>query len=193
MEIYLATINHHKFEEIRRITPPWVELMLPEKKIEVLEDGETFIENALKKALIYGDNLKKPVLADDSGLVIESLGGFPGVLSARFMKGESYEKKMREILKMLEGKDRKASFVCSAVFYDPLTKLLIGVEEKVMGRITEEIRGNGGFGYDPIFLPEGHDKTFGEDPGVKEKLSHRSKAFKKLFSLLERILDKSAG
>ncbi|HDG62444.1 MAG TPA: non-canonical purine NTP pyrophosphatase, partial [Thermotoga sp.] len=57
----------------------------------------------------------------------------------------------------------------------------------------EEIRGNGGFGYDPIFLPEGHDKTFGEDPGVKEKLSHRSKAFKKLFSLLERILDKSAG
>jgi len=193
MEMYVATTNHHKFEEIKKVAPSWAKLILPREKVEVLEDGKTFIENALKKALAYGDYFKKPVLADDSGLVIESLGGFPGIMSARFMEGESYEKKMGEILKMLEGKDRRASFVCSAVFYDPLTKLLIGVEEKVVGRITEGMKGNKGFGYDPIFLPEGYDKTFGEDPSIKERLSHRSKAFRKLFSLLEKILNRSEG
>ncbi|HIP92440.1 MAG TPA: RdgB/HAM1 family non-canonical purine NTP pyrophosphatase [Thermotoga sp.] len=191
MEIYVATTNPHKFREIEKIAPSWVKLVLPRIKMNIIEDGKTFIENALKKALIYGDHFGKPVLSDDSGLVIESLGGFPGVLSARFMEGESYEKKMKKILEMLKGKSREAFFVCSAVFYDPYSKFLMGVEERVKGKITEEIRGKGGFGYDPIFLPEGYDKTFGEDPNIKEKLSHRSKAFKRLFSLLEMILNKS--
>ncbi|AIY86346.1 MULTISPECIES: RdgB/HAM1 family non-canonical purine NTP pyrophosphatase [unclassified Thermotoga] len=189
LTVYLATTNPHKVEEIKMIAPKWMEILPSPEKIEVVEDGETFLENSVKKALVYGKKLKHPVMADDSGLVIYSLGGFPGVMSARFMEEHSYEEKMRTILKMLEGKDRKAAFVCSATFFDPVENTLISVEDRVEGRIANEIRGTGGFGYDPFFIPDGYDKTFGEIPHLKEKISHRSKAFRKLFSVLEKILE----
>ena len=187
LRIYIATTNSHKVEEIREIAPEWTEILPSPEKIEVIEDGETFLENSVKKAIAYGKKLKLPVIADDSGLVIHSLGGFPGVTSARFMEEHSYEEKMKIILRMLEGKDRRAAFVCSATFFDPQKNLLVSVEDRIEGHIAEEIKGTGGFGYDPFFIPEGYDKTFGEMPKLKKKLSHRSKAFKKLFSILPRI------
>nr|WP_231555976.1 RdgB/HAM1 family non-canonical purine NTP pyrophosphatase [Thermotoga neapolitana] len=185
--IYVATTNPHKVEEIKEIAPEWAEILPSPEKIEVIEDGETFLENSVKKAIVYGKKLKSPVIADDSGLVIYSLGGFPGVMSARFMEEYTYEEKMKTILKMLEGKDRKAAFVCSATFFDFQRNLLVSVEDRVEGYIAEEIRGTGGFGYDPFFVPEGYDRTFGEMPELKKKLSHRSRAFRKLFSILSKI------
>ncbi|PLV58749.1 RdgB/HAM1 family non-canonical purine NTP pyrophosphatase [Thermotoga sp. KOL6] len=187
--VYIATTNTHKVEEIKEIAPEWIDLLPSPEKIEVVEDGETFLENSVKKAIVYGKKLKQPVIADDSGLVIYSLGNFPGVMSARFMEDYSYKDKMKTILRMLEGKDRRAAFVCSATFFDPLKNILVSVEGRVEGKIAEEIRGNGGFGYDPFFVPDGFDRTFGEIPHLKKKLSHRAQAFKKLFLILSKVLE----
>lgn len=185
--IFVATTNEHKVKEILEVAPEGVTLSPVPHQIDVEEDGNSFLENSVKKAIAYGNALGQPVLADDSGLIVYALNGFPGVLSARFMGNAPYKVKMEKILEMLKGKDRKAAFVCCATFYDPHSKLLLSVEERVEGRIAEEIRGCGGFGYDPFFIPDGYDKTFGEAPELKKQISHRSKAFKKLFRLLEGI------
>lgn len=185
--LFVATTNDHKVREIMEVAPEGVTLLPAPQRINVEEDGETFLENSVKKAIAYGKSLGQPVLADDSGLVVYSLNGFPGVFSARFMEEAPYSVKMEKILEMLEGKDRRAAFVCCATFYDPGSNLLLSVEGKVEGRIAEKIRGCGGFGYDPIFIPDGYDKTFGEAPELKKQISHRSRAFRKLFHLLEEI------
>ncbi|HBT40048.1 MAG: Non-canonical purine NTP pyrophosphatase [Thermotoga sp. 50_1627] len=190
--LLLATRNSHKVEEIRRFVPEKVKIVtLQDVNIhqEAEENGETFMENAIKKAVFYAQIADLPTIADDSGLVIDALSGFPGVKSARFMPGASYREKMQFILKMLEGKtDRTARFVCAATYYDPKEKLLICSEGVVEGHISEEIRGTFGFGYDPIFIPEGFHNTFGELDEVKHTISHRYRAFSKLFSLLSAII-----
>lgn len=190
MEIYIATSNLHKIEEIKQILKN-VEYRIKAspKKVEVDENGETFLENSVKKAFIYGNILGEKVIADDSGLVIDYLGGFPGVMSARFMEGKSYIEKMQEILKrMKNAENRSARFVCVASYYDPGDGILISAEGIVEGRIAYDIKGESGFGYDPIFIPDGYDQTFGElGEEIKMKISHRSKALKKLFSLIEKI------
>jgi XTP/dITP diphosphohydrolase len=189
-KIYIATTNNHKIEEIKKILEDFeIEIEQSPKKIEVEEDGKTFIENSVKKAYYYANILDAPVIADDSGLVIDYLGGFPGVMSARFLEGKSYEEKMNEILKKLNNaSDRSARFVCVASFYDPTEGILISAEGVIEGKIAWEIRGNGGFGYDPIFIPKGYDKTFGElGEEVKREISHRSRAFRKLFSILFKL------
>jgi XTP/dITP diphosphohydrolase len=189
-KIYIATTNNHKIEEIKKILEDFeIEIEQSPKKIEVEEDGKTFIENSVKKAYYYANILDAPVIADDSGLVIDYLGGFPGVMSARFLEGKSYEEKMNEILKKLNNaSDRSARFVCVASFYDPTEGILISAEGVIEGKIAWEIRGTGGFGYDPIFIPEGYDKTFGElGEEVKREISHRSRAFRKLFSILFKL------
>jgi len=190
LKIVVATSNDHKVQEIKEILKNFnVEIEKTPKIVEVEEDGKTFLENSVKKAYYFGNVLNMPVVADDSGLIIDYLGGFPGVMSARFMKEKSYEEKMREILKRLNDvKDRSARFVCVASFYDPINEILISTEGVIEGRIAIEIRGNGGFGYDPIFIPEGYNKTFGElGEEIKREISHRSRAFRKLFSLILKL------
>ncbi|MDN5324332.1 MAG: XTP/dITP diphosphohydrolase [Thermosipho sp. (in: thermotogales)] len=192
LKIVVATSNDHKVQEIKEILKNFnVEIEKSPKIVEVEEDGKTFLENSVKKAYYFGNVLNMPVVADDSGLIIDYLGGFPGVMSARFMKEKSYEEKMREILKRLNDvKDRSARFVCVASFYDPIDEILISTEGVIEGRIAIEIRGNGGFGYDPIFIPEGYNKTFGElGEEIKREISHRSRAFRKLFSLILKLKD----
>jgi len=192
LKIVVATSNDHKVQEIKEILKNFnVEIEKTPKIVEVEEDGKTFLENSVKKAYYFGNVLNMPVVADDSGLIIDYLGGFPGVMSARFMKEKSYEEKMREILKRLNDvKDRSARFVCVASFYDPINEILISTEGVIEGRIAIEIRGNGGFGYDPIFIPEGYNKTFGElGEEIKREISHRSRAFRKLFSLILKLKD----
>ncbi len=190
--LLIATKNKHKAEEIKRFVPEGIEVRTLADlgvNLEPDEDGDTFVQNAIKKAVFYGNMIKTEVVADDSGLVIEALNGFPGVQSARFMKESDYKEKMRVILKMMENKDnRTARFVCAATYYNPFENVVICVEEKVEGRLAHEIRGFSGFGYDPIFIPDGYDKTFGELGEEKHKLSHRYKAFSKLFSLLRAII-----
>ncbi|MCS7174218.1 RdgB/HAM1 family non-canonical purine NTP pyrophosphatase [Pseudothermotoga sp.] len=190
--LLLATKNKHKMEEIKRFVPKDLKVVtLDDLGIdqEIEENGETFMENASKKAVFYANLSSLPTIADDSGLVIDALNGFPGIRSARFMPGTSYNEKMQMILRMLEGKtNRNARFVCAASYYDPKEKLLVCVEGTVEGHISKEIRGNFGFGYDPIFVPVGFSKTFGELGEEKHTMSHRYKAFSKLFSILNVII-----
>lgn len=105
------------------------------------------------------------------------------------MEGRPYVEKMSKILDMLKDKeDRSAQFVCVATYFNPKNGLLISVEGKVFGIISTEVRGTFGFGYDPFFIPDGYEKTFGElGDSIKKKISHRAKAFRKLFEILKEV------
>lgn len=190
--LLIATRNKHKVEEIKRFVPLEVKILSLDDldvKLEAPEDGNNFVENAIKKAIFYGNMTKQRTIADDSGLLIDSLDGFPGVHSARFMKDSSYEQRMIFILEMLKNKqDRTARFVCAAAYYDPVEKVVLCCEGAVEGKISHSIRGTGGFGYDPIFIPNGYETTFGEMGEEKHKLSHRYKAFSALFEKLSAII-----
>ena len=190
MKAYLVSSNPHKLDEISMLLPEGFELdiitsIAPER--EIVEDAKTFYGNSLIKIEAYR-SCGVPLLADDSGLVIDALDGFPGIASARFMEGSPYSDKMRELLIRLEGireSERTARFVCAALFYNPCDNSIIGVEGKVEGTIAFEISGKEGFGYDPIFIPLGYDRTFGElGYSVKSRLSHRARAFTHLLSLV---------
>ncbi len=156
------------------------------------ENGKTFAENSLIKAKYYGDKTGLVALADDSGLCIDVLNGKPGIHSARWAINKEGEKDFSEAFdkirwalneKTLSMKQDKinAHFICNLSIYDPKTKNHHSFEGKVSGHLTFPARGYKGFGYDPIFIPEGYSKTFGEMPNAeKEKISHRSKAFEQL-------------
>lgn len=188
----IATRNKHKLEEIKRFVPQEIQILSLndlDVKIEAPEDGNSFVENAIKKAIFYGNVTRYRTIADDSGLVIDALDGFPGVHSARFMENSSYEQKMLFILEMLKNKqEKRARFVCAAAYYDPVEKIVLCCEKDVEGRISEAIRGTNGFGYDPIFIPDGYQMTFGEMKEEKHRLSHRYKAFSTLFEKLSAII-----
>jgi len=191
-ELFFVTGNDNKVKELNILSRGIFDVKkiteIMEEK-EIIEDGKSFEENSLKKIMAYKD-AKKFLIADDSGLEIDALGGEPGVQSARFLGGASYTEKMEYIIKKIEGTDnRGARFVCSAFFYDPEKNLFICKTGVVEGKISFEIRGTGGFGYDPFFIPEGYEKTFGElGKEIKNSISHRAKAFKELFSAIQKVL-----
>ena len=194
MIIYIATGNKHKIEEIKQILKDEKEIEIkPITDIgpmpEVNENGDSFYENALKKAIIAGEKYNVNVIADDSGLIIDALNGLPGIRSSRFLSHLDYKERMKEILKMIrevEFEKRTARFVCSAVYFSPKKGIILGAKGIVEGKIAFEIRGDKGFGYDPIFIPNGYDKTFGEiGYPQKHEISHRSKAFRKLIALIK--------
>jgi len=192
LTILVATTNPHKLEEIKAIAPAWIELLALfqfDEVPHVEESGDSFLENSIIKAVGYGRFFGLPTIADDSGLVIDALGGKPGVESARFMSGHPYEARMTKILEQLSGtEERNAAFHCVASFYDPRTSVLLSFEGIVKGRISQRIRGSGGFGYDPIFIPVHRDKTFGElSQKVKNAISHRARAFRGLFYLVTSV------
>ena len=147
------------------------------------EEGATYEENALEKARHYGTLTGIPALADDSGIEIEHLAGKPGVRSARFAgPTSSYTQKNEAVLALLKGvpaAKRGARFVCAVAYVDANGDSYV-VRAECRGRIAESIRGDNGFGYDPIFIPEGSDQTFGElAASVKSRISHRAKALRK--------------
>jgi len=147
---------------------------------EVLENGKTFVSNAEKKARQYSKWTKELTLADDSGLMVPSLNGKPGVYSARFA-GEhcTYEDNNYKLLKMISSKKRDAKFVCVISIYDNGRRIQ-SVRGECAGKIAMKIRGKHGFGYDPIFIPRGFTKTFAELGTItKNKISHRGKALRK--------------
>jgi XTP/dITP diphosphohydrolase len=149
--------------------------------IEVAETGATFAENAVLKARGYFEQTRLWTLADDSGLEVAALGGAPGVLSARYAgAGATDEARRKLLLSELTHTDegaRQARFVCVIVLLEAATqppKIFTGVCE---GRIARAARGQGGFGYDPIFVPAGYEQTFGELPeAIKQRISHRARA-----------------
>ncbi|MCD6254540.1 MAG: RdgB/HAM1 family non-canonical purine NTP pyrophosphatase [Thermotogae bacterium] len=192
MTILIATTNPHKLEEIKAIAPACMKLIALfqfDEVPHVEESGDSFLENSIIKAVSYGRFFDLPTIADDSGLVVDALGGKPGVESARFMSGRPYETRMRKILEQLSNTEKRdAAFHCVASFYDPATSVLLSFEGIVKGRIAKQICGSSGFGYDPIFIPVHRDKTFGElSQKVKNAISHRARAFRGLFHLLTSV------
>lgn len=146
---------------------------------EVIEDGATFEENAVKKALSASAYADMAAFADDSGLEIEALDGRPGIHSARYAgEGADSAQKMEKVLKELGTTERRnARFVC-AIALAYRGNLVATFQGEVSGSIATEPRGTHGFGYDPIFIPDGFDQTFGELPEeTKERISHRARAF----------------
>lgn len=194
MEIVLATHNKKKIEEIRRITAdlPITILSLEDfpQCPETVEDKDTFEGNAVKKAAEACSCTGKPALADDSGLEVDALNGAPGVYSARYAGGtgggsdiRNYEKLLRELTNVPSTR-RGAQFVCcmALAFPDGTIKTFFG---RSKGRIDMKPKGKTGFGYDPVFIPSGYDRTFAEMSGEeKDLLSHRGKAIEKLAEFL---------
>lgn len=183
MKIIFATQNKGKVEEVKKIfyKTPFEIISLYDlgNKIEIEETGNTFTENAWLKVKAIYDNYKEPTLADDSGLIIEQLGGKPGVISARYA-GENctYDNNNKKVIEELSKfpEPHKAKFVCTAIFFDGKNK--IETVGELEGIIIKEPRGTKGFGYDPIFIPNGYQITIGEmELELKNNISHRSKAF----------------
>jgi XTP/dITP diphosphohydrolase len=193
MRIVFATKNEGKVREITEmIDRTDIELVslnhfaaLP----EIVEDGATYLENALKKARIVSEFTGETVLADDSGLQVNVLKGEPGVYSARYAgegaTDEENNAKLLARLKNIPEDKRTASFFCALVLYDRDGRYA-SFEAEWRGRIIDEGRGTNGFGYDPIFLDPKFNKTAAElPPDIKNKISHRGQAFAKLKACLD--------
>ena len=194
-KLYLASSNAGKMREFRALAAAAhssLELdLLPQYAAlqEFPEAAPTFAENAAGKALYYSRACKDMVFSDDSGLVVPVLGGEPGVHSARYAGfGASYDQKIAKVLGALHGKtgaERAAYFVC-VIAVAQMGRVIAVVSDKVDGQITEAPRGNGGFGYDPVFYFPALGKTFAELPAdQKNARSHRGKSFRRLLEVLE--------
>jgi XTP/dITP diphosphohydrolase len=198
MRLIVATRNAHKTREIQRILGPGFEvcdLSAHGDVPDIRETGKSFDENAKLKAVATSKRVPGPVVADDSGLEVDALGGAPGIHSARYAGANATDKeKVSKLLSELarvgaKGKKRRARFRCvlGLAQHGRLLEVFEGVVE---GKIADEPRGSHGFGYDPIFIPNGFKETFGELPEeVKNKISHRAKAILRLRARLAMLCD----
>lgn len=182
-QLIFATHNAHKADEVKAIVGNLFEVKnLSDINFfdEIPETGNTFKENAFQKVKYLHDKLNCNCFADDSGLSVDALNGAPGILSARYAGEPSNSQRNTEkLLNNLKNiSNRKAQFTCViAVILDGQTHFFEGI---IRGTITEYLQGEGGFGYDPIFIPDGYDKTFAELPAeIKNKISHRAIAMQK--------------
>ncbi|MCK9615735.1 MAG: RdgB/HAM1 family non-canonical purine NTP pyrophosphatase [Candidatus Omnitrophica bacterium] len=196
MRLIIATKNEGKLREIKHLLRglkiPIISLRQLAKDFHIKENGKTFFENAIKKTLpvskIYKDDL---VAGEDSGLEVEYLNSAPGVYSKRYSgKNWTYEKNNLKILKELQGvtrKKRKANFHCCLVLFKA-GKLIKRIDGRLNGYISCESRGSHGFGYDPIFYLPKYKATIAQLPlSIKNKLSHRARAFNKLKTYLKDV------
>ena len=196
-KLVIATHNAGKLREISALLEPFgihctgaAELDLPEPE----ETGVTFVDNAELKARIAADLSGLPALADDSGLCVEALGGMPGVFSARWAEaregGRDFHLAMERVWEQVEAcgprVSRDAHFVCALAVAWPNDGQAEAFEGRVDGRLVWPPRGDRGFGYDPMFVAAGMDRTFGEmEPAEKHAISHRAAAFEKLVAWLK--------
>lgn len=189
MKMVLASTNKHKLEEIVKITDNFdIQLITLDEvglgDVEIEENGSTFEENAMIKALEICLRTGLPTIADDSGLSVDPLNGEPGVMSARY-SGEdknydSNNKKLLSELGDLAYEERTARFVTVLALCFPDGRKLT-VRGEIEGKIAFSERGTNGFGYDPLFIPEGYDKTFAElTSDEKNTISHRARALARL-------------
>ena len=196
IELVIATRNAHKTREIQHILGPGFnvcDLGAHPSISEIRESGTSFEENAKFKALAASRQLPALVIADDSGLEVDALGGTPGIYSARYAGANATERdKIDKLLGELErvrGTDdqRRARFRC--VLALARSGDLLGTFEGIVeGRIADQVRGDSGFGYDPIFIPDGTQQTFGElTAETKNAISHRAKAIRALVDKLRRL------
>lgn len=190
MKILFATGNAHKVEELEYILKDTSVKIVPPYEFgltgDIEETGDTLEENAIIKARYYYDTLKVSAIGEDTGLEVSALNNAPGVKTARYA-GDQRDSldNMKLLLSNLENKeDRTARFRTVVAFiHDERVHLFEGI---VNGRIGKELRGDGGFGYDPIFIPDGYEISFAQmDDEVKNKISHRSRAVNKWIAYLE--------
>ncbi len=190
-EIVLGTNNRDKLRELKKLLRgsgiKVLSLRDFPKCAKAAENGRTFEANARKKARYYSIHTRRLTLADDSGLMVSYLNGKPGVYSARFAgPGCTYHDNNRKLLRLLARvpkAKRRAKFVCVMALYDN-GRFVNTVRGECQGTIAFEEKGKNGFGYDPVFIPDGFSKTFAQlPPRVKNKISHRGKALKKAVRL----------
>ena len=183
MQMILASTNRGKYREMKaQLEPLGIELLFGgdfEKPLEVDETGEGYAENALLKARAWAEATGLPALADDSGLEAEALGGIPGIHSARIIAGSDRDRMYWLLGEMKDKEDRRGRFACAIAVVFPDKKEPLTVTIYCPGHITREPAGESGFGYDPIFVPDGFDRTFAElGDEIKNKISHRAMAVK---------------
>ncbi|OQA62496.1 MAG: dITP/XTP pyrophosphatase [Spirochaetes bacterium ADurb.Bin269] len=191
MTLYFASGNRHKRDELERIFHPHSIRIPADDGIDFNpeETGNDFISNALIKAEALYRIVQKPVLADDSGICVDALGGLPGVKSARFGQDEGLEldsggKNLLLLTKMKGVADRNCRFVCSMVLYLSPDRFFC-VQETLEGILTHELKGTGGFGYDPLVYVQQYGKTVAElSDAEKDACSHRGKAGRAIAELL---------
>ncbi len=190
-KILIGTHNSGKFREIayliskkyKKISPNKLKLKSPK------ETGKTFLSNSKIKVKYFSKFVNYPVISDDSGLCIKSLGNKPGVYSARLAKKKGgFFLAMKFILKKLKNKKNKSAFFVCNLSYINTDKKIISVEGRIYGKISNKILGKKGFGYDPIFIPNNKKMTFGQMPKLKKmKIDHRYIAFNKLKSKIKTL------
>jgi XTP/dITP diphosphohydrolase len=188
MRLLVASTNQGKIREIKKIYKGSIEILSPIDiafQLDILEDGTELSQNSLKKALAYFRKTGICTIGEDTGLFVKALGGKPGVYSARYGGGDDESNRKKLLLEMKGEEEREAYFktVIALVVKENWVEFFEG---EVLGEITEKEIGDKGFGYDPIFLPLGHGKTFGEmNEEEKNCISHRRIVLKKVLSYIE--------
>lgn len=187
-KLVVATGNPGKLVEIQEylVGLPW-ELELKPSEIDVDETGTTFVANARLKAIEVAKAVGKWSIADDSGLAVDALNGAPGLYSARY--GNSDKERIDRLLRELgDTKQRQAKFVCAIAIADPQGKIVLETEGVCPGEILYSPRGEGGFGYDPVFYVPQFQQTFAQmPPETKSRISHRGVAFAQLMPELQKL------
>jgi XTP/dITP diphosphohydrolase len=187
-KLVVATGNPGKLEEIQEylLDLPW-ELVLKPAEIDIDETGTTFIANARLKASEVAKAVGEWSIADDSGLAVDALDGAPGLYSARYGKTDS--ERINRLLKELgDNQNRQAKFICAIAIANPQGEIILATEGICPGEILNSPRGNGGFGYDPIFYVPSQQQTFAEmSASTKNRISHRGVAFAQLMPELKQL------
>jgi XTP/dITP diphosphohydrolase len=195
LELVFATQNENKVAEVQSVFPPNVSIVSLKRlgfEDELQEDHETLEENAKQKARFVFEKFGRPCFAEDAGLEVDLLDGEPGVKSARYAgPGKSAKDNVSKLLERLIGsKDRSALFRAVIAFHDGVA--IHTFEGRCYGRIAPEARGSNGFGYDPVFIPDGFETTFAEmEPDEKHRISHRTAATKAFISHLDQTWNAS--
>ncbi len=189
--IFIGTTSQGKLKEFTNALKELPVKIINPKKLKLTEEpeetGKDFYENAILKARWWSLKTGLPVLVDDSGLIVDSLNGKPGIHSKRFHKGTPIQRN-QYLLRLLSEKksvNRSATYICALAFHDPQFKKSFVTQGICTGQISQKILGSHGFGYDPIFIPSGYQKTFGQLPETtKAKFSHRAKAIAEMLPKL---------
>ena len=187
-KLYLASQNNGKIQEYKKLLSVVnCQLLLQPQSLEVVEDGLTFRDNAIKKASTVAKKTNNFSIADDSGLCIEALDGNPGIYSSRYADNDN--KRIERVLKELEGvHNRNAHFIANICLCSPQGEVILESEAKCFGNIILKPRGFSGFGYDPIFEEKSTKLTFAEmNNDIKDSISHRGRALKKIIPKLIEI------
>ncbi|WP_017294663.1 RdgB/HAM1 family non-canonical purine NTP pyrophosphatase [Geminocystis herdmanii] len=191
-KLVIASSNAGKIREMGGLLRDFdFELALKPPELDIEETGKTFMENAILKASYIATTLKQWSIADDSGLMVNALNGQPGIYSARYGKTD-FDRINRLLTELKNNTNRQAQFVCAIAIANPEGEVVIQTEGICEGEILTQVRGESGFGYDPIFFVPEFKQTFAEmPPDLKQKVSHRGKAFANLIPLINHLFDRN--